>query len=261
MGVRGLFPLHSWWQYAATVRRREWHLQERAKRAYYSIRLAPLAPDVSHLAFYEEEDASGPIQRDEALFLYGAIRVIRPKTVVEVGFLRGQSAFNFLRAMDDDAVLYSFDIDPLAEPAARTIFANDQRLRFTLKSQDKIGAEDVDNRSIDFVLLDASHDLAMNRETFTRIEPLLAPGAILAVHDTGAWSREGVKLSPGAVKYTEQNPGNWLPSGHFAHRPDEREFVNWIRETRPHYAQIHFHAESTLRHGVTLLQANTALPT
>ena len=153
------------------------HLQERAKRAYYSIRLAPLAPDVSHLAFYEEENASGPIQRDEALFLYGAIRVIRPKTVVEIGFLRGQSAFNFLRAMDDDAVLYSFDIDPLAESAARTIFANDQRLRFTLKSQDKIGAEDVDNRSIDFVLLDASHDLAMNRETFTRIEPLLAPGA------------------------------------------------------------------------------------
>ena len=241
--------------------RREWHLQERAKRAYYSIRLAPLAPDVSHLAFYAEENASGPIQREEALFLYGAIRVIRPKTVVEIGFLRGQSALNFLRAMDDDAVLYSFDIDSLAEPAARTIFANDQRLRFTLKSQDKIRAEDVDNRSIDFVLLDASHDLAMNRETFTRIEPLLAPRAILAVHDTGAWSREGVQLSPGAVEYTEQNPGNWLPSGHFAHRPDERKFVNWIRETRPHYAQIHFHAESTLRHGVTLLQANTALPT
>ena len=115
--------------------------------------------------------------------------------------------------MDNDAVLTSFDIDSLAEPAARTIFANDQRLRFTLKSQDKIRAEDVDNRSIDFVLLDASHDLAMNRETFTRIEPLLAPRAILAVHDTGAWSREGVQLSPGRSSTPNRTLGIGFPRG------------------------------------------------
>ena len=67
--------------------RREWHLQERAKRAYYSIRLAPLAPDVSHLAFSMRRKTQRTETTEEALFLYGAIRVIRPKTVVEIGFL------------------------------------------------------------------------------------------------------------------------------------------------------------------------------
>jgi len=118
------------------------------RRAYHRMRLAPLAravatgalfradaSDVSHLAAYAETDALGPLQRDEALLLYGAIRALRPQTVVEIGFYRGRSAFNFLRALDHDARLYAFDIDPQSETLASELFGHDERLRFALRSQ------------------------------------------------------------------------------------------------------------------------------
>jgi methyltransferase family protein len=189
------------------------------------------------------------------------IKATRPKTLVEFGFLRGHSALNFLLAMDADATLYSFDVEPVAEDAARGLSVRDTRLRFGLKSQDEITAEDVDGRPIDFAFFDASHDLATNQRTFARIEDLLARRALIAVHDTGAWARDRIQLSPKAIGYTEENPDYWLPSGDFAHRPDERRFVNWIGEQRPRFNQIHFHSDSTLRHGLTLLQAGGPLQT
>ena len=64
---------------------------------------------------------------------------------------------------------------------------------------------------------------------------------------------------PEAVQYAEANPSDWLSTGDFAHRPDEREFVNWIRETRPDFSQLHLHSRATLRHGLTLLQAGGPL--
>lgn len=218
-------------------------------------------PELSHLALYEEEDAAGPVQRDEALLLYSVIRVTRPKTLVELGFLRGHSAFNFLRAMDPDAQLYSFDVEPLAEQAAQVISARDDRLHFRLKSQNEVSAEDVDSRPVDFVFFDASHDLAINQATFARLEGLLSARAIVAVHDTGTWTRESLVGAPKSTAYTHENPSYWLDSGEFAHRPDERHFVNWIAETRPQFGEIHLHSRSTLRHGLTLLQAEGPLPT
>jgi predicted O-methyltransferase YrrM len=218
-------------------------------------------PELSHLALYEEEDAAGPVQRDEALLLYSVIRVTRPKTLVELGFLRGHSAFNFLRAMDPDAQLYSFDVEPLAEQAAQVIFERDHRLHFRLKSQSEVSADDVDGRPVDFVFFDASHDLAINQKTFAQLESLLSARAIVAVHDTGVWTRDSLRDAPKSSAYARENPGYWLADGNFAHRPEERAFVNWIAETRPHFGQIHLHSESTLRHGVTLLQAGGPLPT
>jgi predicted O-methyltransferase YrrM len=228
-------------------------------RAAVDGALAPDAVDLAYLDLFKEEDASGPVQRDEAILLYGLIRVLRPRTLVELGFLRGHSAFNFLQAMDPEAVLYSFDSDPEADDAARTIAGRDPRLRFAVRSQDEIGAADVDGRPVDFLFIDASHDLEINRRTFAAIEGLLAPRAVVAVHDTGAWTREAVNLAPQAVQYAAANPSYWLSTGDFAHRPDEREFVNWIRETRPDFGQLQLHSRATLRHGLTLLQAGGPL--
>src|SRR4051812_11393142 len=136
-------------------------LQSRAVRAFYRRRVvrevAALArgprsrrgaPDLAHLAFYEEE-VEGPLQRDEALFLHALIRVIRPRTIVELGFYHGHSAFNFLRALDTDARLYSFDIDPACQDFVRR-FEHDPRFTFRLRSQDALTAEDIDGREADF---------------------------------------------------------------------------------------------------------------
>ena len=44
----------------------------------------------------------GPLQDDEALLLYGLVRALRPRTVVEFGTAHGFSALNFLQALFDD---------------------------------------------------------------------------------------------------------------------------------------------------------------
>ena len=99
-------------------------LRRPARRAFYRSgslrrlvagarwpRLREELPDLAHLTVFNET-ADGPVQRDEALLLHSMIRVIRPRTVLEIGFLRGHSAFNFLRALDPEARLYSDFLRP-----------------------------------------------------------------------------------------------------------------------------------------------------
>ena len=204
-------------------------------------------PDLAHLTFYDDL-SWGPVQRDEALVLHSLVRAIRPQTVVEIGFLRGDSAFNFLRALDEGARLYSFDIDPDCAEIARERFAHDARLVYRRRSQEEIVAEDIDGRVADFVFLDAAHDLALNQATFENLLPLMADDAILALHDTGSFHR--------AVIPDDWNVDADAPRAGegYEHQPDERAFANWLLETHPEFAQVHIHSRHAIRHGMTLLQ-------
>jgi predicted O-methyltransferase YrrM len=211
-------------------------------------------PDLAHLATYTETPV-GAVQRDEGLLLHGLIRVIRPRTIVEIGFRKGHSAFNFLRALDADGRLYSYDIDPACAEVARRSFGHDPRFKLVLKSQDSLSAEDLDGRSADFVFIDGAHDLKLNQATFGRLLPLLSPEAILAVHDTGTYPR---RLLPG-WQWLLRSEENWVGDG-YEGEPDERAFVNWILEEHPEFAQIHLHSARTVRCGLTLLQRSQPLP-
>jgi predicted O-methyltransferase YrrM len=211
-------------------------------------------PDVAHLALFTEVP-DGPLQRDEALLLHALVRVTRPRTIVEIGFLRGRSAFNFLRSLDADGRLYSFDIDPESAPRADELSRVDGRLVFRNRSQDAITPEDVDGRTVDLVFLDASHDLALNQATFERLLPLMAPNAILAIHDTGTIPR--ALVPPGHWWF--ETPEGWLGDEREV-LPDERAFVNWLLERHGDFSQLHFHSHRTLRCGLTLLQRSGPLP-
>lgn len=210
-------------------------------------------PDLAHLAFYDEW-ASGPIQRDEALLLHALVRHIRPETVVEIGFLFGDSAFNILRALDANARLYSFDIDPACADFARARCGHDPRFVFRNRSQDKLTREDIDGHLVDFLFLDASHDLAHNQATFDRLLTLMASRAILVIHDTGSIPRAITLPGDFTLDLTERWVGN-----EFEHQPDERAFVNWLLETHPEFSQIHLHSTRAYRHGMTLLQRSLPL--
>lgn len=215
------------------------------------------AAGMAHLLSYREDDAIGPLQRDEAIALFGIVRTLRPKVVVEFGFFHGHSAFNFLQAMTPDAQLYSYDIDAESQRRALTEFAFDQRFHFLAKSQTDFAAEDIGNRKIDFVFFDAAHELDLNQATFRKILPHLAAEAMVAVHDTGLWHRRHF----GTIhrEFVEEMPGEWESADLYAHQPGEREFIDWIQATEPGFGALHFHTSETLRHGFTLLQRQRRL--
>ena len=210
------------------------------------------APDISHLTAFSEV-ADGPVQREEALFLYALLRVVRPRTAVEIGFLHGHSALNFLCALDADARLYSFDVAH-GEEALR-LFAHDSRFTFRTRSQDQMTPEDIDGREADFVFLDASHELDLNRATFSRLLPLMAPDAILAVHDTGTIPRRFVRSN----HYFQESTVGWIGDEREV-APDERAFMNWLLDEHPEFSQVHFHSRRTVRCGITVLQRSAPLP-
>jgi predicted O-methyltransferase YrrM len=211
-------------------------------------------PDLEHLSAFSET-AHGPLQRDEALFLYSLVRVIRPQTIVEIGFLQGHSALNFLKALDDDGRVYTFDIDERCLARAEQRFGDEPRLVFRLRSQDALTSEDIDGRKADLVFLDASHDLDLNRKTFERLLPLMTDRAILAVHDTGTVPRDVVPEG----HWWLQTDAGWVGDEREV-LPEEREFVNWILDSHPDFAEIHLHSRRTLRLGLTLVQRSAPLP-
>ena len=210
-----------------------------------------------HLATYDEQGAMGPLQRDEALLLLGVTRSIAPRTVVEFGFFKGHSAFSFLQAIDDDCLLASYDVSDRAAWQARRSFGRRKNFRFLHKSQTDFDPADIDHRPVDLVFFDAAHELGLNQATWRRLEPSLAPDALVAVHDTGLWGREHFK--PVHQEFAANESGRWLDADRFAHQPEEREFINWLATESPDFAALHFHTTRRLRHGLTLLQRQRAL--
>jgi predicted O-methyltransferase YrrM len=246
----------------------------RLRRAYNRLWWAPRARsvltgrffrrdalDTTHLHAYPEGDGRiGPVQSEEALVLYGLVRAVRPRTIVEFGFDQGRSAFNFLRALDADGRVYSYDVRDEAAALARALFGGEERLRFLHKSQAAFAPEDVDGRPVDFVFLDAAHDLGLNQETLRRVLPVLSPQALLAIHDTGTWDRAAMSRERRAEADGVWS-ARWVSEDEFEHQPGERATVNWLRDEHPEFAQIHLHTRRVVRWGLTLLQRSERLPT
>jgi predicted O-methyltransferase YrrM len=244
--------------------RREYHRRwwaPRLRGVLTGSALRPAAVDTSHLlAFREGWDALGPVQRDEAFALFGLLRALRPRTVVEFGFETGRSAFNALRALDPDARLYAYDVDERARRLAASLFAHDPRLVFVAKSQADFAPADVHDRPVDFAFLDASHDFALNRATLGRLIPALSPGAIVAVHDTGTVHRSHGPERHFPEAAVEGHP-RWIADDAFEVHPGERATVNWLRDEHPEFAQVHLHTHRVPRWGLTLLQRSERLAT
>jgi cephalosporin hydroxylase len=203
---------------------------------------------LNHLRFFQDSEI-GPIQKDEALFLYAIVKTVDPKTIVEFGFYQGHSAMNFLKAMSFDARLYSYDISEASMKVARKI--HDKRFKFIFKSQTEFAPSDVDNRMIDLAFFDAAHDFQLNVATFEKLKGSLSARALIVVHDTGVWygDLKGLKTPQGHFL-------NGSASSGYIHQPGERAFVNYIKENWKDFDQIHLHSTSKFRHGMTVLQRN-----
>lgn len=171
----------------------------------------------------------GPIQNEDVLLLQAVIKMTCPLNLVELGYLNGYSTNKILEAMLPEAHLTSYDCTVTGSNITDT--------RFTFKNKSQTEVEEND---IDFIFFDASHDLEINKETWKNLH--LTDNCIIAIHDTGLWD-----------KMLMDTGGHWIGEG-YAHRPGEREFVNWLKETYPEYQVINFHTLRQTRHGITLIQ-------
>lgn len=161
------------------------------------------------------------------------MRALRPAVVLEIGFGAGQSAFNFLQGLPPGSRLYSFDIGPDSERIARRSFPHHPSFRFARKSQVEISGADVDRQPVDLVFLDAAHDLALNQQTFERVVELMSSDALLLVHDTGTWHRSA--FASAHARAASEQARHWIGPDEYQHRPDERDFVNWVLERHPEF--------------------------
>jgi len=192
---------------------------------------------LKHLTQAENQEVWGPIQDDEALLLFGLIRVMRLKRILEIGGLSGYSATNFLAAAGEGASVYTIDINPVAKVGPTHITIQ--------KNASDIMPADLDHKSLDMVFFDC-HVYQAQMAAFLRLRAanIVCDRTVLAWHDTNLHPK---KFSPiGTQVY-----GGW------AHQPEERQMVNEIR--RMGYDVISFHTEADahgpelqFRHGLTI---------
>ncbi len=213
---------------------------------------------VLHLLSYVDARASGPLQRPEALLLNALAQVLLPRVVVEFGFFKGHSAFNFLQALGPDTQVFSYDIADHAAATAADAFLKFPNFHFIHKSQTEFAKEDLADEKVDLVFFDAVHSFPSNQETWRKIYPSLSDRCLVVVHDTGTWERAQV-LAVHAENLL--SPQGWLSAEEYQHQREEREFVNWLVKEYPQYTAIHLHTLRTLRHGLSILQRSQPLPT
>jgi hypothetical protein len=191
--------------------------------------------DLTFLESYEEETALGPIQREEALFLYALARVIRPQVVVEFGVAYGDSARVWLEA----GVPLVIGFDPWSTPQATAVQQQyGERFRYLHQPMQLAEFEE----QADIIFFDAAHDLAANIQAYNRLRHI---PAMIAVHDTGTWAPEYMTAAH------RDFPGVITPLGK-VHQPQEPLFCDTLEKCG--WRRMDFHSRHTLRHGITLLQ-------
>jgi predicted O-methyltransferase YrrM len=202
--------------------------------------------DLSHLIQDDKQLVIGPIQDDEALFLYSVVVGRRCKYILEVGGLEGYSATNFLKALDNigGGVIYTIDINPVKQIAYNH--------RVLTKDVKEIVSSDVDDNTLDMVFFDC-HVLDAQMTAFDRLvqEGCIDDHTIIALHDTNTHPFQ-------AVHWAYPTSQGWV------HQRVEREIVNLL--SKRGYEAFHLHPRMSshnhrlpFRHGVTLLTKNSVL--
>jgi predicted O-methyltransferase YrrM len=193
---------------------------------------------LSHLVQPPQQDVWGPIQDDEALFLFAMIRTMCMKRILEIGGLQGYSATNFLVAAGEGARVYTVDLNPV-----RTVGPGHVTIQ---KNAALITPEDVESKPLDLVFFDC-HVLSVQMTAFRTLRSagLITDDTVLAWHDTNLHPQRY------ASHHHEHVPGGW------AHQPSERQMVNEIRRLGYDVISLdtkaHMHGKHLpFRHGIAI---------
>ena len=195
--------------------------------------------DLSHLTQDDNQIVVGPIQDDEALFLYSLIRVKRIKCVLEIGGLNGYSSKNFIKAMEFDNEkykLFTCDINKVPK-------INENH--FTIqKDVNKLDVNDILNSKIELLFLDCHTLTQYNMLKKLFIKGNINENTIIALHDTNLHQQ----------KIWDVNGKN-----DFAHQPVERKIVNLLKNLGYDIFCLHTNIDKhsskfPFRHGLTVCQ-------
>lgn len=197
--------------------------------------------------FDYNETTFGPVQRSEALFLYGLCQMVRPQCVLEIGCLIGQSLKVWLNAgvpkiYAVDAVI-SQEVLKLAEQHPGRIVTIEQDMKKQIPMTEKP----------DFVFIDASHNFEDNKKCILNLlKPgVLAENAIIALHDTGHWS--DTHMDADKHDFIERFGGHRDVDGNWVHHPGEKETIEWV-EKGLELPILHFWTTQVARYGISLFQ-------
>jgi predicted O-methyltransferase YrrM len=162
--------------------------------------------NLAHLIQPPSQAVGGPIQDDEALFLFALIRVMRLRRILELGGLDGYSAKNFCEAVSPDGTVFTVDLNPL-----NPVDTNHIALR---KDARDLTPADVGNEPRDLIFFDC-HEYDVQWQLYLRLcrSGLLSDKTVLAFHDTNL---HPMKILPSCY----QVEGGWV------HQDAERRMVN-----------------------------------
>jgi len=219
--------------------------------------------DLEHLSQPEDQNVGGPIQDDEALFLYSIVRGCRLSRILEIGGLDGYSAMNFLKAMDfykkkpflsqggapekPKFMLYTCDLFdvPTQGPNHKVI----------VKNAVDLTVEDVDNEPLDLVFFDCHDMIQMVIYSVLKSKGLITDKTILALHDTNLhyppfMHRRHYPPYDPIGEYVAEEDG-------WAHQPVERRMTNLFKEMGYDVFSIGTDASKhsddfPVRHGMTI---------
>jgi len=200
--------------------------------------------NLAHLTQATDQQVVGPIQDDEALLIYAAVKVMLCRRVLEIGGLGGYSARNFLAAVGSQGAVYTVDLKPVPVQGPNH--------RVIVKDAGMLTEADVDHKPLDLVFFDCHH-LGAQMNLFFRLSKLslINSSTVLVLHDTNLHPQ---KLSEGERKV----------SGGWEHQWVERQMVDDFR--RLGYDAVSFHSELgrhspqlPYRHGVTIMRKHRPL--
>ena len=226
----------------------------------FKIRHVVLKNEYDNLEFfnyhYTNSMALGPLQKDEAMFLFSYLKCTKPKTVLELGFNLGHSALAILNAIDSDCIFKTVDINPKSEKIFKSKFSKKFRnAEFILDDMSMVDFEKkFGQNTIDFIFFDAVHDLEVNIRTFHNLKHLISKNCIIMIHDTGVWHRNFMHKSHFEVLAIIKH--KWLDDNIVAHQIDERKFANFLMKEHG-FQSFNIHSSNVLRHGITILNRHS----
>lgn len=172
------------------------------------LRKEPLAWD-PRMAHWIPE-ARFPATLEEAsqgyyLYLHALVRLLRPRTVLELGTCEGGSAFFGMLALPEGSTLTTVDVGP-RHPWQLGAFLYDLRLRRVLGDDLDLGIYDGNvPMGVDLLMVDTLHEYGHVKRELAIYLPLLSPGAVVVMDD--------VHLNEGMARAWDELPLERLEAG------------------------------------------------